>query len=88
MQSANFLGGVALKELHGLNHGQGRGYRSQNMPMVREHGEGMHLDLRAAQSEDENTEDKLIEELARSQEKATLDAATAEVDEGMGRDVA
>ena len=48
----------------------------------------MHLDLRAAQSGDENTEDQLIEKLARSQEKATLDAATAEVDEGVRRDVA
>jgi len=48
----------------------------------------MHLDPRAAQSEDENTDDQLIEKLARSQEKAALDAATAELDQGMGRDVA
>ena len=48
----------------------------------------MHLDIRAAQSEHENAEDQLIEELARSQEEAALHASTTEVDEGMGRDVA
>ena len=58
------------------------------MPVIRHHAEGVHLDARAPQSEHENAEDQLIEELARSQEKATLDAATAEVDEGMRSDVA
>ena len=56
--------------------------------MVREDGERMHLDIRAAQSEHENADHQLIEELAGSQEEAALHAATAEVDQGMRRDVA
>ena len=56
--------------------------------MVREDGERMHLDIRATQSEHEHADDQLIEKLAGSQEKAALHAATAEVDQGMGRDVA
>ena len=56
--------------------------------MIRQDAERMHFDIRAPQSKHENAEDQLIEELAGSQEEAALHAATAEVDQGMGRDVA
>ena len=48
----------------------------------------MHLDIRTSQSENENAEDQLIEELAGSQDEAALHEATAEIDQGMRGDVA
>ena len=73
-------GNIASKEPPGAGHGSCRRHGSQDVPVVRCHGDRVDANTVRSQGHGKNTDNQEIEELARAEQKSALNTAIAELD--------